>query len=746
MKSVWVIAMGIGVTFVSGLCLCEEPPVQLPEVLVEGPFQEEEFFGPLFTETDTKTKITETGIHTLGPAATMSVPRAINLIPSVNQQSVDPTGLSDSSNYHEAFRFRGVEPTGGGNPSTAINVENLPVSGRPGGGAAIYDLENFSSISIYKGGLPADKGLGLTDIGGKIDMEVRRPEKAFGFDFTQSLGSYGFRKTFMRLDAGALPSDTAGFLSFSNTAANKWKGEGDANRDNAMVGLTQQIGDGLKVEAFSIYNDVELNPYRPMTYQQASSLGTNDKLDYSDKVSDYYYYNYNKNNFSDFNIFANIQYDFNTSSRVTVKPFYWNDNGYYLETVTMKEGGNRIRRWDMDHDLSGVMAQYSFKSQNAGVDIGYSYLEQERPGPPTSWKLYKVSSGSLVFDKWQLLSNASSHRQHAPFVTGSYKVGGFNLEGGLKYLQYSMPDIITYNTTGIQDVSYSSALAMATSIESGASAAAKDFNELLPNAGASYALSESLSCYCSYGRNYGMSVALYPYFVSQKSTFYSKGITFQDLWNEQKLEIADNVDLGIRYITEKLYVVPTIYYADHKNKSATYYDSSLNVTFPSSIFNAKAYGFEIEAGAMPFKNLSLYASFSYNRFYFTENINNQAGTVIPVKGNQVPDAPEFLVKAMASYRIGELTLSPIVRFTSDRYGDILQSEKIDGAALFDFIIAFRTALPSVKVRNFELSLAFSNIFNKEYISIINTTDYSTLGSTYQAGAPFTVYGSASISF
>jgi len=724
----------------------EEEVVSLPEVVVEDKFEEEDFVGPLFTETHTKTKITEKGINAQGPTYQMSVPKAINLIPSVNQQSVDPLGLADISNYHESFRFRGVEPTGGGNPSTPVNVEAVPVSGRPGGGAYIYDLENFKSVSIYKGGLPADKGLGLTNIGGKIDMDVKRPLEKFSFNLKQTFGSYGARRTYLRLDSGVLPSDTAGFLSYSNTAADKWKGEGGSSRNNAMVGLTQIVGDGLKIEAFSIYNKAKVNPYRPLTYKQASSLSQNYDLDYNNNPSDYFYYGYNKNKFEDYNIFANIEYAFDKHSSIMVKPFYWNDDGYYQETITMKDGNNRIRRWDTDHDISGLLAQYSFKMKSLDVEAGYFNLTQERPGPPTSWKLYKVSSGNLVFDKWQILSNSSHHRQQTPFASGKYGIGPFQLEGGIKYLQYTMPEITTYNTAGIPDVSYHSALGMATSIEANASAASKDFNKILPNAGLSYAFTESLSSYFSYGRNYGLSVALYPFFISQKADFYKKGITLEDLWSKQELEIADNFDLGFRYITDKFYVVPTVYYARHQNKSATYYDPSLNVTYPASIFDADAYGFELEAGAMPLNNLSLYASFSYNRFYFSEDINDQGGAVIPVKGNQVPDAPEFLAKGIASYRIAGFTFSPAIRYFSSRYGDILQQEEVDDAVTFDFDITYSMALPSFLIKKLDISLTFNNIFNKEYVSMINTSDYTTLGTTYQPGAPFTMYASASITF
>jgi hypothetical protein len=61
-------------------------------------------------------------------------------------------------------------------------------------------------------------------------------------------------------------------------------------------------------------------------------------------------------------------------------------------------------------------------------------------------------------------------------------------------------------------------------------------------------------------------------------------------------------------------------------------------------------------------------------------------------------------------------------------------------------MTYSTTLPSLLVKGLDVSLTFNNIFGKEYVSIINTSDYATLGSTYQTGAPFTVYASASISF
>ena len=257
-------------------------------------------------------------------------------------------------------------------------------------------------------------------------------------------------------------------------------------------------------------------------------------------------------------------------------------------------------------------------------------------------------------------------------------------------------------------------------------------------------INENMSSYFSYGKNYGMSVALYPYFISQKNSFYLKGITLQDLWDRQELETADNFDVGLRYITDNLYFVPTLYYARHRNKAAIYYDPSLGASFPTTNADATAYGVECELGATPFRNLSLYASASYNRFTFSQDINAQDGSVVAVKDKQVPDAPTFLCSGIVSYQLGGFTLSPVVRYTSDRYGDVLHAEKIGGTTIFDFNMSYTRALPALKIKKIDVSLTLNNMFDKEYISIINTSDYQTLGATYQAGAPFTVYASISV--
>jgi len=671
----------------------------------------------------------------------MSVYKAINLMPSIDQQSVDPYGLADIVSYHESFRFRGVEATSGGVPATTVNVEGLPVTGRPGGGITIYDLENFSNINIYSGVMPAQIGLGLADVGGKIDMNIRHPENSFGVLMKESIGSDNFHRTFFRVDSGELSGGLKSFLSYSDTSADKWKGDGGSKRTNVMAGVSEEFSDRVKLETYLTYSKGDIDTYKPFTYTQIGNLSNAYNIDYGSNPYSYDYYGYNHNNFEDWMVMANLEIKTGEQSKFNIKPYYWSDKGYFIQSTILNsgpsKGQNRIMEWDIDHSLKGILAEYTTKYNGIDLDLGYLYHTQERPGPPTSQKLYTVVNGKLVFTNWSILSNSSSYELNTPFIDAKYRFGDYQLEGGVKYVNLAMPSIITYTTTGIGDVTAAEALAMNPGINSAASALnTQTFSDLFPNVTLTRVISDNTSIHAAYGENYVEHVDIYPYYMQQALNFTSKGITFQQLWNKQQMEISQTFELGMKTKGSNWSIAPTIYYAMHHGKQAVLFDPALNSTYPMTNANADAYGFEMEAEYKPAENLKCYGSFSWNRFYFTQDINSaETLSIIKVKGEQVPDAPEIMAKGMLSYKISNLTISPIVRYTSVRYGDVLHQQKIDGSTLFD--LDFTWSRQMLGFKNVDCSLTFINLFNKQYVSMISTTDYTTLSTTYQPGAPFT---------
>jgi iron complex outermembrane receptor protein len=687
--------------------------------------------------------------------AQISVVKAINLVPSLSQQSVDPCGIADISNYHESFRFRGVEATAGGVPASPVNVEDVPVSGRPGGGPSIYDLENFRDILIYTGGLPADKGCGIADVGGKINMTILRPRDTFELYAKQALGTLSldsirshdyFRRTFVRLNSGSF-FNTKGFLSYSNTYADKWKGEGHTNRNNAMFGITSSINERTTLEVFGIYNNLKLNIYRPLSFAQISDMNAYYNYDFSNDRNDYYYYDYNRNEFEDYMVLAKASVKINEQAGLSFKPYFWNDAGYYLETITQPNGQNRVRRWDLDHDLYGGLLDFSGEIAAVHYRVGYLYHNQQRPGPPTSWKTYKLSSGGLVFDKYNLLSNDSRYELNSPLVTASYSAGPFSFDGGLRYVHFKLPAIITYKADSTWgDIGHEEALDRDPPIDNAASAKdPKMLDGLFPNVTVRGKANDRLAVYGTYGRNYVTHVDIYPYFISQRGTFQQAGITFDRLWKDREMEYSHNIELGARYETEKLVLAPAAYYSIHQNKQAVLYDPALGATYPRNDANATGYGSEIEAKANPFDCLVFYGSLSYNRFYFTQDINSDKdASTLRIKNNQVPDAPRFLAKALLTYRMEGLSVSPIVRYASKRYGDVLHNEKINGSTAFDMDFSYTRSLAFLK--NIEMTATFMNILNRKDVALINTSDYKTLKTSYQPVAPFTIMGSVAVTY
>ena len=685
----------------------------------------------------------------------MSVVKAINLVPSLSQQSIDPLGLADISNYHESFRFRGVEATAGGVPATPVNVEDVPVSGRPGGGPAMYDLENFRDIIIYTGGLPANKGCGIADVGGKINMSILRPRDTFEIMAKQALGTLSldslqshdyFRRTFIRLNSGIV-SKVKGFVSYSNTYADKWKGDGHTGRNNAMFGMTTSWSEKASLEVFGIYNKLNLNTYRPLTYAQISDMNGYYDYDYSDNPGNYDYYDYNRNEFDDLMFLGIASVKINDRAELSFKPYFWNDRGYYLETVTQADNQNRIRRWDIDHDLFGGLLDFSGEFAEVNYHIGYLYHNQQRPGPPTSWKTYKIESGMLVFDKYNILSNPSRYELNSPLVTAKYSAGPVSFDGGLRFVRFKLPSIITYKADSAWgDISHDEALGRNPSVDEAASARdPKKLDGLFPNATVTGRLNRQFAAYGSYGRNYVTHVDIYPYFMSQRSTFQKAGIAFDRLWKDREMEYSHNLEFGMRYETDLLSLAPAAFYSIHQNKQAVLYDPALGATYPRNDASATGYGGEIEAKANPFNNLLFYGSFSYNRYYFTQDINSDKDAgILRIKNNQVPDAPEYLAKALLTFKMKGIAFSPIIRYLSERYGDVLHNEKIKPSTAFDVDISFNHSLPFMK--NIALTATLMNILNRKDVALISTADYKTLKTSYQPAAPFTIMGSIAVTY
>src|SRR5690606_2302168 len=111
-----------------------------------------------------------------------------------NYESPDPYGLTPTRNIN----IRGKSDF-----HVTRNIEGLPVTGIVGG-TDLIDLENVGQVDVYRGGMPANQGLGISNATGAVDQLLFGPRDDFGVIGKQALGSFGFRRSFARIDTGKL--------------------------------------------------------------------------------------------------------------------------------------------------------------------------------------------------------------------------------------------------------------------------------------------------------------------------------------------------------------------------------------------------------------------------------------------------------------------------------------------------------------------------------------------------------------
>jgi iron complex outermembrane receptor protein len=694
---------------------------------------------------------TQKSIASLGSQAKMNPYSVISFSPSVNFTPVDQAGSNEPS-FHDPIRIRGKSQSG---PGGVFMLNGLPVSSNPGGGKQMVDMENIGSINLYKGYLEVDKNLGFSSLIGKVDLNILPPASTGKSTISQSFGTESFERTFLRFDSGKM-GDFSTFGSFSYLSNDKYKGEGDLERINGMFGLAYQPNDALKTEFYAIYNSDDHHNYNSLTYAEAQDLDTYFDKDYATAQptasNDVNYYDWNKQSFDTIALLGNLEYRLGSNDVLSLKPYYKKDEGdYWYSSIKADPAKNRVVDWYMDHDLFGAVAAYEHTfSDMAKTKIGYWYHRQLPPGPPYNQSKYRVVDGELVFDGYAVLADNDYHTLQAPFVKLYGENGRFDYAAGIQYQSFGLGSLTSYTngTSSSTSMDYDTAIAEGT-IDPWASVKEHTFHTFLPSLYLGYQATDDTTVYIDYTRTYGFDVNLFPTYIKNRDKFVSKGVTLQTLWDELELETSDNIDLGFKTMVGAITLNPNLFVSFVKNKQANIYDPEYGVNYPANMGDALGYGAELSAYGPILDNLELIIGLSYNRYAFSENFQSSPTSTVQTDGNQLPDAPRVMAKAALAYQYDNWTFTPSVQYTSSRYGDVLNTQKIDAFTLVNLDIAYRP-YEFLGTKNAKLHIGLTNLTDEKYIATINTPDNvlsaSTTDATFQTGAPFGAYFGIELKF
>ncbi len=724
-----------------------EPTTALPLVTVEA---DDATAAADLSATATVTRLNATTVREMAGAAASSPFKAIANTPSVNFQSADPHGLTEVG-FHETLKIRGVGQTG---PASSRNIDDLPLTINPGGSKGILDLENVSEISVYRGAVPVGRALGFSNLPGKLNLTTRAPLATAATQLRLEGGSDDFKRLFLRQDSGQ-HGIFSGFVSASENQGNNWKGAGEFERRNLFSGIALDGGEAWRIELYAGDNQDERHTYRFFDYSAASNFA-NFEREWSNNPASVDYYDYNRQQFEDRFIYANLRGRVANEMQLSIKPYYLNESGdYWFSSVNATDTTkSRVIDWQIDHDNAGVVTQLDWQfTPTQLLQPGFWIQRQQPPGPPSTQQKYRATASGLVFDGWQVLADNDQHQLLSPFLSYLGQFNALNVEAGLRFVNLRLGALTAYNATGAAaKLTDADAARAAGGIDAMASAAEKSFDEWLPYLGLTWAFNPNTSVFTRLGRSYGLDVNLFPYYYAQKTLFASKGVSFQSLWDRLELETANNLDLGLRHAQGNWDVGLTTFYAQHENKQSTIYDPTIGVRYPWNVADAERYGIELEGNWRMTPAWQLNGNYTWNRFRYSQDLALSAAAVIPSEGKQVVDTPEHMAKLGIRYQHEQWNVGLDARYIGERYGDVLNAERVDAVTLFDMTGQYRLH------RSLALTLNVLNLFDKQYIGPISAADDAIAnftaalngvtgnGSTYQYGAPRTFFVGLSADF
>ncbi len=268
--------------------------------------------------------------------------------------------------------------------------------------------------------------------------------------------------------------------------------------------------------------------------------------------------------------------------------------------------------------------------------------------------------------------------------------------------------------------------------------AKKQFDDVLPNLGASLRAGQDGMVYLSYAE--GLSAPrtdnLYTVVRQADGSLANPGV---------QPETTATTDLGYRYNGERAIASATVWSTKYKNRIVSAYDEALGAFVDRNVGSVDQYGVDSQFGFTPVADFSLLGTISYNHSKVKGNVALSATTSLPTAGKQLVETPEWTFGGRAEWRIVPgLRAGLQGKYVDQRFSTDVNDQVAPGYAVFDFDLAY--AFEGLGARNLSAQFNVVNLFDRTYFGSISSRNNAVTitgvqnGSapTYNLGAPRTL--------
>jgi len=707
--------------------------------------------------------------------------QALSLLPGVNSSSYDATGLFGGN-----LRVRGFN-----SDQMGFTVNGAPVN--DSGNFAVFpqeyvDQENLCSLYVTQGAADTDAPhVGAS--GGNVGIWSCAPEDVQRTRIALSGGQLGYFRTFARVDTGKVGAFKA-FLSASMSKADKWKGPGRADRKHLDFGAEYDLGTGNKLSASVLYNRGVNNNFA--TFNQTQWAANGYYADFTGTVPQHktpgagaqvdtnpnpQYYGYALNPFENYLMTAKANFALTDRLRLEVLPYLWHGygtGGVQQTTLTESTSGTSVHGGigDINGDGDRVDTVLVYRG---------SLTNTYRPGVTTTLT-YVLDNQKFSGGVWY---ERARHRQTQPAVRvgndGSVAdiwLGGnlITYGDGSTYQGRDWSTISTGESVFVQDTidMFDNKLQVTPAFSyrrlkrefsnyanSGANAGAsydvdQSYGKGLPSLALSYQATDRLQAFTSVAKNF-RTPSNFEYGNVGKGITIVNGVgtvgSLQALTIQPEQSV--NFDLGARYKGDMFRGSVTGFYNKFKDRIASSFDPIEGISRDINVGSSTTKGLEIEAGTIPWKGFSGYASLTYTKSTIDESVISRlivpstgascttpsatcVATPYPTAGMIFPDTPKGMAGLSVQYAEGPYLLNIGAKYTSGRFLTLTNDTSIPGYTLFDLNAAWKLPNPSGNgFKNPIIRLNVTNLFNRQYfIANAGSGSNVTVVNGGAAGAPF----------
>lgn len=603
------------------------------------------------------------------------ITQSLTKIPGVQISTGDSRGGSFSNELY----LRGLS-----DQQIGLSIDGIPGGdGRFNGGSPpnrYVESSNVNRIVVSQSagevGSPSNAALG-----GFIDFQTDDPKDTFGGDFEVSFGDESYQRAFLRLDSGEIAPGLTGYISYSDSSNDIHTGPNnrDRNREHLDLKILKEFDGGSRVALRYSQNDLDDNDFGIVSF---GDFQANPR---SDTVNDVFFGDPSRDGgFTGFGgalggtreddlLYLNIDLQLSENTSLEINPYTHELNGesfaYQTQARVTESGDPR------DQNVSRI-------SEENGVpvaDLRITPRNRDRSGITTELKFDNVFSNHDIRVGFWIENDETNENRNFFRVTDATQSIAFS-RSALNYIQYER-DVET-DTTYFYLQDHITLLDGKLELDVGVTKHDVDYNYGSPiefagrpkiNAqsdgvdlklGGVYHFTEDLEVFAGYAENFGGIF---------ENVFLGSGAAIDP--NSIDAETSENIDLGIRYVTDTMALSAQYYEIDFSNRLTSVPNNISPEDIPN-IINGNASSIITNLGGVDSSGVELTAAFSAGQYDLYASYSHQTSewqrddaSQGIVRGVQLQDIPEDSLYAEVAWNATDnLRIALNAKYTGDRNG------------------------------------------------------------------------------